>query len=312
MTEALTRSGIVRKTNCAPRRAAGGCMKVKRSQVRNFATILALALGFVVTLSAQQELGTPPETKAPAPTQVAPASKAPPTPEQIQAQRRNNPYWIEHDKQLLVDFGNLDHFKAANAALPPPAPGVDRVVFMGDSITEGWKLDTSFPGKPYVNRGISGQTSPQMLVRFRQDVINLQPKVVVILAGTNDLAGNTGPMTLEQTEDNLASMADLATANQIRVVLCSVTPAVDFPWYRGLEPAPKIARLNAWIRDYAAKKGYVYVDYYSALKDSEGGLPPNLSHDGVHPNPAGYAIMAPLAQAGIERALQYKRAQLTN
>ncbi len=263
--------------------------------------LIALCLGFA---GAQEWDTTKPETTAPAPTQAAPPAKTSPTPEEIQAERRNNPYWIEHDKQLLVDFGNLDHFKAANAALPPPTPGEDRVVFMGDSITQGWKLDTSFPGKPYINRGISGQTTPQMLVRFRQDVIKLQPKVVVILAGTNDLAGNTGPMTLEQTEDNLSSMADLATANQIRVVLCSVTPSVDFPWYPGLEPAPKIAKLNAWIRNYAVQKGYVYVDYYSALKDPEGGLPHNLSHDGVHPNPAGYAIMTPLVEAGIEKALQ--------
>ena len=137
---------------------------------------------------------------------------------------------------------------------------------------QGWKLDESFPGKPYINRGISGQTTPQMLVRFRQDVIDLKPKVVVILAGTNDIAGNTGPMTLEQTESNLASMADLATANGIRVVLCSVLPAFDFPWNPGQEPAPKIAALNEWIKAYAAQKGYVYVDYYSAMKDERGGL----------------------------------------
>jgi lysophospholipase L1-like esterase len=142
-----------------------------------------------------------------------------------------------------------------------------------------------------------------MLVRFRQDVIALKPKAVVILAGTNDLAGNTGPMTLEQTEDNLASMADLAAQNGIRVVLCSVTPAVDFPWQPGVEPAPKIVALNKWIKNYAARKGYVYVDYYSALADARGGLPASLSLDGVHPNAAGYAIMTPLAEAGIEKAL---------
>ena len=187
--------------------------------------------------------------------------------------------------------------------LGPAATGEDRVVFMGDSITEGWKLDVSFPGKPYINRGISGQTSPQMLVRFRQDVVDLQPKVVVLLAGTNDIAGNTGPMTLEQTEGNIASMAELATANGIRVVLCSVPPSFDFPWSPGLEPAPKIAILNAWIRGYAMARHFVYVDYYSAMKDERGGLPLTLSRDGVHPLPAGYAIMAPLAEAGIEKAL---------
>jgi lysophospholipase L1-like esterase len=175
---------------------------------------------------------------------------------------------------------------------------------MGDSITQGWKLDQSFPGKPYVNRGISGQTTPQMLVRFRQDVIDLKPKVVVILAGTNDIAGNTGPMTLEQTEGNIASMAELAAANGIRVVLCSVLPAFDYHWAPGLTPAPKIAQVNAWLKNYAAQKGYGYVDFYSAMKDDRGGLPATLSADGVHPLPAGFAVMSPLAEAGIEKALK--------
>jgi lysophospholipase L1-like esterase len=218
----------------------------------------------------------------------------------------NTPYWFEHDAQLDVDFGGLDRFREADAQLPAPAPNEDRVVFMGDSITQGWKLNDSFPGKPYINRGIGGQTSPQMLVRFRQDVIDLKPRVVVILAGTNDVAGNTGPMTLKQSEDNLASMADLAHANGIRVVLCSVTPAFDFSWAPGLQPAMRIFELNGWIKDYASKNGYVYVDYYSAMKDDRGGLPAALSTDGVHPLPAGYEIMTPLAEAGIEKALKQK------
>lgn len=266
--------------------------------------LLAVALfaGLSVSrLAGQEPGGTLPEGGAPAPAATAP--KAAPKPEDIQAQQSHDVAWIEHNMQMLKDFGNLERFKAADAALPAPAPGENRVVFMGDSITEGWKLDTSFPGKPYINRGISGQTTPQMLLRFRQDVVELDPKVVIILGGTNDIAGNTGPMTLQQTENNLASMADIATANHIQVVLCSVTPSVDFPWSPGLEPAPKIAALNQWISNYAAQKAYVYVDYYSAMKDAAGGLPPALSHDGVHPTPAGYAIMAPLAQAGIERAL---------
>jgi acyl-CoA thioesterase-1 len=212
-------------------------------------------------------------------------------------------YLAQHDHQLAVDFGDLARFKDADAALAPLAAGENRVVFMGDSITQGWKIEESFPGKPYINRGISGQTSPQMLVRYRQDVIDLKPKVVIILAGTNDVAGNTGPMTPEQTENNLASMADLATANGIRVVLCSILPAFDFPWNPGQTPAPKIAALNDWIKAYAAQKGYVYVDYHSAMKDDRGGLPAALSKDGVHPLPAGYAVMAPLAEAGIEAAL---------
>jgi acyl-CoA thioesterase I len=208
-----------------------------------------------------------------------------------------------HDQRLLVDFANLARFENADTTLPPPAAGENRVVFLGDSITQGWHLDESFPGKPYINRGISGQTSPQMLIRFRQDVIDLKPKVVIILAGTNDVAGNTGPMTEEQTENNLASMADLAAANGIRVVLCSILPAFDFAWHPGLEPAPKIMKLNEWIKSYAAQKGYPYVDYYAAMKDDRGGLPAALSKDGVHPLPGGYAVMAPLAEAAIERAL---------
>jgi lysophospholipase L1-like esterase len=205
------------------------------------------------------------------------------------------------------DWPGLSRYAAANAALPAPAAGENRVVFMGDSITDGWKIEGpegSFPGKPYLNRGISGQTTPQMVLRFPQDVIALKPKVVVILAGINDIAGNTGIETLEQIEGYLSSMAEMATANKIRVVFCSVTPAFDFPWRRGLEPAPKVLALNAWIKAYAAQKGHVYVDYHSALKDERGGLPATLSADGVHPLPAGYAIMAPLVEAGIQKALK--------
>jgi lysophospholipase L1-like esterase len=213
----------------------------------------------------------------------------------------------QFNERMLVDFPWLARFKEADLKLGAPAAGENRVVFMGDSITEGWHFDApewGFPGKPYINRGISGQTTPQMLVRFRQDVIALQPKVVVILAGINDVAGNTGPMTLEQTEDNLASMAELATANHIRVVLCSVLPAFDFPWHPGLVPAPKVLALNAWIKAYAAEHGHVYVDYHTAMKDSRDGLPATLSGDGVHPLPAGYAVMKPLVEAGIEKALK--------
>jgi lysophospholipase L1-like esterase len=213
----------------------------------------------------------------------------------------------KHVSQLLNDFAWLARYRDEDLKLGPPAPGQRRVVFMGDSITEIWKIegkDGSFPGKPYINRGISGETTPQMLVRFRQDVIDLKPRVVVILAGINDIAGNTGPMTIEQTEDNLASMAELAAANRIKVVMCSVLPAFDFPWRPGMEPAPKVIAVNKWMKAYAAKKGFVYVDYYSAMKDERGGLPAKLSKDGVHPLPAGYAIMAPLAEAGIRKALK--------
>ena len=255
-----------------------------------FFTAAAFAALLVPVRLTAQEPGTKPETQAPAAMQAAPAPVLGPH--------------MTREEQIKYDWPWLGRFKEADLELGPPKPGEDRVVFMGDSITQGWHLDDSFPGKPYVNRGISGQTSPQMLLRFRQDVINLKPKVVIILAGTNDVAENTGPMTPEETEGNLMSMAELATANGIRVVLCSVLPSVDFPWHRGMEPAPKIVALNAWIKNYAAEEGYVYVDYYSAMKDAQGGLPANLSHDGVHPLPAGYAIMAPLAEAGIEKALK--------
>jgi lysophospholipase L1-like esterase len=213
---------------------------------------------------------------------------------------------LDRDEKTLRDWPNLARYRDENSKLAAAAPGEKRVVFMGDSITEGWHFEGPggfFPGKPYINRGISGQTSPQMLVRFRQDVVDLQPKVVVILAGTNDVAGNTGPMTLEQTEENIGDMAEIASSNHISVVLCSVLPAFDFPWKPGLEPAPKINALNAWMKTYAADKGYVYVDYHSAMKDARDGLPVTLSKDGVHPNQAGYAIMAPLVEAGIAKAL---------
>ena len=214
-------------------------------------------------------------------------------------------YWAKVDRTLLMDFGDLAHFRDADAKLGPPAAGEERVVFMGDSITQGWRLEESFPGKPYVNRGISGQSSSQMVLRFRQDVIDLKPKVVLILAGTNDFAENTGPVTDEQVEGNLESMADLATANRIRVVLCSVLPAIHYWWHPELaNPASRIAALNRWMKAYAAEKGYIYVDYYSAMKDAEDGLPKKLSPDGVHPSPDGYAVMAPLAEAGIEKALK--------
>jgi lysophospholipase L1-like esterase len=213
-------------------------------------------------------------------------------------------YWANFDHQLLVDFGNLARYRAADLQLGSPASNSDRVVFIGDSITERWKLDKSFPGKPYVNRGISGQTSSQILLRFRQDAINLHPRVVVILAGTNDLAENTGPATLTQIEGNLESMAQLATANHIGVVLCSVLPTVHYWWHPQLpNPAARIAALNHWLQAYAARQHYVYVNYYAAMKDAAGALRHDLSPDGVHPSPAGYAVMAPLAEAGIERAL---------
>jgi lysophospholipase L1-like esterase len=209
---------------------------------------------------------------------------------------------------LRTDWANLAQYRDGNRRLPPPVPHEDRVVFMGNSITQNWQqyFATMFPGKPYINRGISGQTTPQMLVRFRQDVVALEPAVAVILAGTNDIAGNTGPSTLEMIEDNIASMAELARANGIKVVLASVLPVRDYPWKPGLEPAPKIIALNSWIRAYASQHGAIYVDFHSAMADAQGGMRSGLSSDGVHPNEDGYRIMAPLVEQAIDQALHAK------
>lgn len=209
---------------------------------------------------------------------------------------------------LGTDWPNLAKYRDANAKLSPPAKNENRVVFLGNSITEGWTqyFPTMFAGKPYINRGIGGQTTPQMLIRFRQDVIALKPKVVVILAGINDIAGNTGRSTLEMIEDNLASMTELAQANGIRVVLSSVLPAIDFPWRPGLEPAPKVIALNKWLKAYAARRGAVYLDYHSAMADQNGGMRAGLSSDGVHPTEAGYRVMVPLVERAISQALRKK------
>jgi lysophospholipase L1-like esterase len=208
--------------------------------------------------------------------------------------------------QSAVDWPNLARYHDENARLPAPAQGENRVVFMGDSITDGWgRLHGQFfPGKPYVNRGISGQTTPQMLIRFRPDVIALKPKVVVFLAGTNDIAGNTGPMTLEAIEDNLVSMAELAQANNIRVVLSSVMPVCDYiKPQTERRPPEKIIALNAWMKDYAAKNNFVYLDYYSAMLDDKEVFRKELTYDGLHPNDAGYEVMGPLAEKAIAAAL---------
>ncbi len=206
---------------------------------------------------------------------------------------------------FLNDFGELNRYRDANAHLRAPAPGEHRIVFYGDSITDGWKLDSYFPGKGYINRGISGQTTPQMLVRFRQDVIDLSPEIVVILAGTNDIAGNTGPMTAEQIEANYASLAELARAHSIRVIFSSVTPIHNYAPQRQtmfLQRSPeKILEINRWLRSYCEKNKLAYLDYYSAMVDDHGMMKENLADDGLHPNEAGYRVMAPLADAAIAK-----------
>jgi lysophospholipase L1-like esterase len=206
------------------------------------------------------------------------------------------------------DFGQLARYRDANAALKPPAPGESRVVFFGDSITDIWHLDEYFPGKPYINRGIGGQTTPQMLVRLREDVINLQPAVVLILAGTNDIAGNTGPMSLQEIEANYTSLAELAKLHGIRVVFSSILPVHNYTEKStnmyAQRPMGQIRELNRWLQAYCKSNGLVYLDYFSATVDDAGFLKKELAEDGLHPNAAGYSIMAPLAQTAVEKALR--------
>jgi acyl-CoA thioesterase-1 len=276
-------------------------------------TVLSLSLltGVLTACTPIQQRGLPPETPAPATTATTatvsscPAaaswSPAPPI-----ASDSLSDYQRSVDARQRNDWAFFARYRDANAALGDPRPGEGRVVFMGNSITDAWakSFPTMFPGKPYIGRGISGQTTPQMLVRFRQDVVALKPQVVVILAGINDIAGNSGPSTQEMIADNLKSMTEIAKANGIRVVLSSVLPAYDFPWRRGIGPAPKVVSLNAWIKCYAAQVGAVYLDYYSRMVDARGGLSPEMATDGVHPTEAGYRIMAPLAEAAIQQALR--------
>lgn len=214
-----------------------------------------------------------------------------------------NRFTVDWNARLASDWAYLARYQPGNARLEP-TPGRPRIVFMGDSITEGWVgLGGGFFTSGRVGRGISGQTTPQMLLRFRQDVIDLHPAVVQIMAGTNDIAGNTGPMTPEQTQDNIRSMVDLAHAHGIRVILASIPPADRFPWKPGLEVAPRIVAMNAWLKDYAARSGCIYADYWSALKGDGLGMRDGLSSDHVHPTEAGYAVMAPVGEAAIRRAL---------
>ena len=220
------------------------------------------------------------------------------------------------DDAKLKDWPALARYRESNAKVATPTKNENRVVFMGDSITDGWddpRYGGFFPGKPYIDRGISGQTTPQMLIRFRPDVIALRPKVVVILAGTNDIAGNTGPTTLEAIEDNLASMSELARADGIRVVLSSLLPVSDYEKRDGKpiiqtarRPPAEIRALNDWMRNYAAARGETYLDYFSAMADDKGFLKEELSEDGLHPNAKGYAVMAPLAEQAIAAALKKK------
>ena len=213
-------------------------------------------------------------------------------------------------QQPVADWAKLARYAPANQQLPAPTAGRPRVVLMGNSITDFWpKTDSAFFADKtyeYVGRGISGQVSGQMLLRFWPDVIALQPKIVVILSGVNDIAENGGPYSPEATLHNIMAMAELAQAHGIRVVLCSGLPATDFWWRKGLEPAPKIVALNQQIRAYAAQRHLVYLDYHTAMADASQGLPAALAPDGVHPNLAGYRVMEPLLQQAVAQALRRK------
>src|ERR1051326_4643833 len=219
---------------------------------------------------------------------------APPAPEALDAAKLKTA--LDRANRTLQDWANLNRYHADNLKIAAPAADEERVVFMGDSITDAWGRTygktTFFPGKPYINRGISGQTTPQMLIRFRPDVIALKPLAVVILAGTNDIAGNTGPMTLESIEGNLMSMTELAQANAIKVVLSSVMPTCDYIRLpRDRRPNSKIRELNLWIKNYAAQHNAVYLDYFTAMADEQGNLKKEITYDGLHPNDAGYELI---------------------
>ena len=250
--------------------------------------------------AAQQPTGATQPSDAP-PSAVPRAAGA-----SLAVQRRDE--WRHGRAHIYMDdFGELGRYRAANARLKPPGAAENRVVFFGDSITDAWALPTYFPGKPYVNRGIGGQTTPQLLVRYRQDVVDLGPRVVVILAGTNDIAGNTGPMSLQEIEANFTSMIELGRAHGIRTVISSVLPVHNYTPQSDLmfpiRPPEKIAELNRWLKATCATNGCVYLDYATAMTDEHGFLKRELAVDGLHPNKAGYLIMAPLAEAAIAKAL---------
>jgi lysophospholipase L1-like esterase len=253
--------------------------------------VAVMAAGMTVSVKASAQTSVPPAAQVTAPPVLA---ASPLSPEDEQKMEVDNAKM----KAQLLDWAQLGKYRAANAVLTAPV----KVVFFGDSITEAWEYNggSFFPGKPYLNRGISGETTPQMLVRFRQDVVNLHPETVVILAGTNDIAGNTGPSTPEMIEANFKGMVEIAKANGIRVILASVLPAAGYPWRPSVTGVPQtIEALNAWLKDYCAQEKLTYLDYWTAMAGPDGGMKMGISKDGVHPNAAGYAIMQPMAEAAI-------------
>ncbi len=296
-------------------------MKSTRNLTRLIVVVAALTISArVISAMAGSAMAQQPVQSTPSaqPSPIAPAAQpAPPAPQSVPTPGIPSTGFDGLDKyrasriaMFTDDYGQLGRYRADNAKLGEPKRGEDRVVFFGDSITDAWHLDEFFPGKPYVNRGIGGQTTPQMLVRFRQDVINLSPKVVVILAGTNDIAGNTGPMLIRDIEADFESLAELARVNNIKVIYSSVLPvhnyterSKDFFAQRSPE---KILLLNNWLRQYCAVPvhGCTYLDYFAAMVDNTGLMKKDLADDGLHPNAAGHKIMTPLAEAAIEKALK--------
>ena len=210
-----------------------------------------------------------------------------------------------YDDRLHKDWPGLTRYEEENAKMGAPAAGEKRVIFMGDSITEGWISSDPdfFKNNEYIDRGIGGQTTPQMLVRFREDVVNLQPKAVIILAGINDIAENTGPSKIENVAGNLFTMCEIAKVHGCKPIVCSVLPAAAFPWHQGIDPIQPILKLNAMLKDYARSNNLAYVDYYSEVVAEDKGMKKDLAKDGVHPNLAGYKVMEPLAKVAIDKAL---------
>jgi lysophospholipase L1-like esterase len=269
---------------------------MKANELKKYAAAFSLVL-LTFTLSARAQQPTPQLVSTPG----IPATGFPGL----------DQYRASRIAMFVDDYGQLARYREANAKLGVPAAGENRVVFFGDSITDIWHLDQYFPGKSYVNRGIGGQTTSQMLVRFRQDVVDLHPKVVVILAGTNDIAGNTGPISNQDIEANLASLADLAGVHGIKVVYSSILPVHNYTEkskdFFAQRPMSRILELNTWLKDYCAKNNIIYLDYFPAMVDDKGLLKKDLADDGLHPNDAGYKIMVPMAEAAIQKALASPR-----
>jgi lysophospholipase L1-like esterase len=275
------------------------CILTMRSTMTTLELVVAAA-AITLVISASAAL-SPTAAGSPVGISADPCARVPIKPTSAH-EATANPYDSWMREWLALDWGQQCRYRRENAALLPPSRF--RAVFFGDSITEGWKsLDPDFFVRDILDRGISGQTTAQMLVRFRADVLDLRPQVVHIMAGTNDIAGNTGPTSLAIIQGNLMSMVEQARCHGIRVILASIPPAAQFTWRPDVQPAETIAAMNAWLRSYAKREHMVFVDYYSALSDGRGGFKAALSDDGVHPNAAGYAAMRPLARAGLERAL---------